>query len=111
MPHANGDPTEALDEVLKHGGRCNDVQKFDGELALSGSYHAGHYIYSSSVSCFMERSRQEHLVAVKHIPRYIVSTINYGLVYHKHCNTDNRLIGYTLIRYMDHDSGGGASMR
>jgi hypothetical protein len=46
------------------------------------------------VSRFMEKPRQEHLVAVKHLLRYIAGTIDYGLVYPKLSSGDNSLIGY-----------------
>ena len=55
------------------------------------------------VSRFMEKPRQEHLVAVKHLLRYIAGTVDFGLVYPKLQNGDNRLTGYS-----DSDWGGDA---
>ena len=55
------------------------------------------------VSRFMEKPRQEHMVAVKHILRYIAGTIDYGIVYPKLQSGDNRLTGYS-----DSDWGGDA---
>jgi hypothetical protein len=52
------------------------------------------------VSRFMEKPRQEHLAAVKHLLRYIAGTVDYGIVYHKFTK-GNLLIGYT-----DSDLGG-----
>lgn len=57
------------------------------------------------VSRFMEKPRQEHLAAVKHILRYIARTVDYGIVYPKCCNTDIKLTGYTLTGYTDSDLG------
>jgi hypothetical protein len=53
------------------------------------------------VSRFMEKPRQEHLAAVKHILRYIAGTVDYGIIYPKRCNTDIKLTGYTLTGYTD----------
>lgn len=58
------------------------------------------------VSRFMEKPRQEHLVAVKHLLRYIAGTVEYGIVYPKLRNGDNRLTGYS-----DSDWGGDADER
>ena len=58
------------------------------------------------VSRFMEKPRQEHLVAVKHILRYIAGTVDYGIVYSKRCDIDNKVMGYSLIGYSDNDLGG-----
>ena len=58
------------------------------------------------VSRFMETPRQEHLVAVKHLLRYIAGTVDYGLVYPKLSNGVNNLIGYT-----DSDMGGDVDER
>jgi hypothetical protein len=38
MPHASGGTTEALDEELNIGVRCDNVQKFGGDSALYGPY-------------------------------------------------------------------------
>ena len=53
------------------------------------------------VSRFMEKPQQEHLVAVKHLLRYIAGTVDYGIVYSKLLSGDNRLTGYS-----DSDWGG-----
>jgi len=53
------------------------------------------------VGRFMEKPRQEHMAAVKHLIRYIAGTIEYGIIYPKLSNGDNRLIGYS-----DSDLGG-----
>lgn len=58
------------------------------------------------VSRFMEKPRQEHLAAVKHLLRYIAGTIEYGLVYPKFTKGNNRLIGYS-----DSDLGGDVDER
>jgi hypothetical protein len=58
------------------------------------------------VSRFMEKPRQEHLAAVKHLLRYIAGTIDYGLVYPKLTKGDSRLIGYS-----DSDLGGDVDER
>ena len=58
------------------------------------------------VSRFMEKPRQEHLVAVKHLLRYIAGTTEYGLVYPKLSSGDNNLIGYS-----DSDLGGDIDER
>jgi hypothetical protein len=58
------------------------------------------------VSRFMEKPRQEHLAAVKHLLRYIAGTIEYGLVYPKFTKGDNRLVGYS-----DSDLGGDVDER
>jgi hypothetical protein len=58
------------------------------------------------VSRFMEKPRQEHLAAVKHLLRYIAGTVDYGIVYPKLLNGDNRLTGYS-----DSDWGGDADER
>ena len=58
------------------------------------------------VSRFMEEPRQEHLVAVKHLLRYIAGTVDYGIVYSKLLSGDNRLMGYS-----DSDWGGDADER
>ena len=55
------------------------------------------------VGRFMEKPRQEHLVAVKHLLHYIAGTVDYGIVYPKLRNGDNRLTGYS-----DSDWGGDA---
>jgi len=47
------------------------------------------------VSRFMEKPRQEHMAAVKHLLRYIVGTIEYGIIYPKLSGGDNSLIGYS----------------
>jgi hypothetical protein len=50
----------------------------------------------------------QHLATVKHIFRYIVGTVNYGFVYPQALqayNTDSRLTGYMLTRYMDNNLG------
>lgn len=41
------------------------------------------------VSRFMEKPQQEHLVAVKHLLRYISGTIDYGIMYSKRSNGDS----------------------
>ena len=46
------------------------------------------------VSRFMEKPRQEHLAAVKHLLCYIVGTVDYGIVYHKFTK-GNKLTGYS----------------
>jgi hypothetical protein len=58
------------------------------------------------VSRFMERPRQEHLAAVKHLLRYIAGTVEFGIVYPKLSNGDNQLTGYS-----DSDFGGDADDR
>ena len=58
------------------------------------------------VSRFMEKPRQEHLVAVKHLLRYIAGTVDYDIVYSKLLSGDNRLTGYS-----DSDWGGDADER
>jgi hypothetical protein len=58
------------------------------------------------VSRFMEKPRQEHLAAIKHLLRYILGTIYYGLVYPKFTKGSNRLIGYS-----DSDLGGDVDER
>jgi hypothetical protein len=58
------------------------------------------------VSRFMEKPRQEHLAAVKHLLRYIAGTVDYGLVYPKFTKGNNRLIGYS-----DSDLGGDVDER
>jgi hypothetical protein len=58
------------------------------------------------VSRFMEKPRQEHLAAVKHLLRYIAGTIEFGLVYPKFTKGDNRLVGYS-----DSDLGGDVDER
>jgi hypothetical protein len=63
------------------------------------------------VSGFMEKPRQEHLAAVKHILRYIAGTVDYGIIYPKRCNTDIKLTGYSLTGYTDSDLGGDVDER
>ncbi|KAL6838478.1 hypothetical protein ACP4OV_031723 [Aristida adscensionis] len=46
------------------------------------------------VSRFMERPTEEHLLAVKRILHYVVSTLNFGLCYKRQANA-TRLVGYT----------------
>lgn len=58
------------------------------------------------VSRYMERPTQEHLIAVKHLLRYVAGTIEYGLVYPKLASNDNRLTGYS-----DSDLGGDVDDR
>ena len=58
------------------------------------------------VSRFLEKPRQEHLVAVKHLLRYIAGTTEYSLVYPKLSSGDNNLIGYS-----DNDMGGDVDER
>ena len=58
------------------------------------------------VSRFMEKPRQEHLAAVKHLLRYIAGTVEYGLVYPKLSGVDNSLTGYS-----DSDLGGDVDDR
>jgi len=58
------------------------------------------------VSRFMEKPRQEHMAAVKHLLRYIAGTIEFGLVYPKLSRGDNSLIGYS-----DSDLGGDTDDR
>ena len=58
------------------------------------------------VSRFMEQPRQEHLAAVKHLLRYIAGTVDYGIVYPKRSNADNKLMGYN-----DSDLGGDIDER
>jgi hypothetical protein len=53
------------------------------------------------VSRFMEKPRQEHLGAVKHLLRYVAGTVDYGLCYPKYAGGENRLTGYS-----DSDLGG-----
>ncbi|XP_066361278.1 uncharacterized mitochondrial protein AtMg00810-like [Miscanthus floridulus] len=57
------------------------------------------------VSRFMEKPRQEHLVAVKHILRYITGTVDYSIVYSKRYDIDNKVMGYSLIGYSDNNLG------
>jgi len=58
------------------------------------------------VSRFMEKPQQEHLVAVKHLLRYIAGMVDYGIVYSKLLSGDTRLMGYS-----DSDWGGDADER
>ena len=53
------------------------------------------------VSRFMEKPRQEHLAAVKHLLHYIAGTVDFGIVYPKLSNGNNKLMGYS-----DSDFGG-----
>jgi hypothetical protein len=57
------------------------------------------------VSRFMEKPRQEHLAAVKHLMRYIAGTVDFGILYHKFTK-GNKLIGYS-----DSDLGGDVDGR
>lgn len=54
------------------------------------------------VSRFMEKPREEHFAGVKHLLRYVAGTVDYGLVYPKHLEGNNKLTGYS-----DSDLGGG----
>ena len=63
------------------------------------------------MSRFMEKPRQEHLNVVKHILSYISGTVDYDIVYPKRCNTDNKLMGYTLTGYTNNDLGGDIDER
>jgi hypothetical protein len=45
------------------------------------------------VSSFMEKPRQEHMAAVKHLLRYIAEMIEFGIIYPKLSGGDNSLIG------------------
>ncbi|XP_062186667.1 secreted RxLR effector protein 161-like [Phragmites australis] len=47
------------------------------------------------VSRFMENPRQDHLVTVKHLLRYISSTIDYGILYSKRGSGELCLTGYS----------------
>ncbi|KAG8064903.1 hypothetical protein GUJ93_ZPchr0004g39485 [Zizania palustris] len=58
------------------------------------------------VSRFMEKPRQEHLVAVKHLLRYIAGTMDYGVVYPKVTKGDKNLTDYS-----DSDLGGDVDER
>ena len=58
------------------------------------------------VSHFMEKPRQEHMAAVKHLLRYIAGTVEFGLVYPKLLGVDNSLTGYN-----DSDLGGDSDDR
>jgi hypothetical protein len=58
------------------------------------------------VSRFMEKPRQEHLAAVKHLLRYVAGTIEFGIEYPKFTGGNNRLIGYS-----DSDLGGDIDER
>jgi hypothetical protein len=58
------------------------------------------------VSRFMEKPRQEHMAAVKHLLRYIAGTIEFGIIYPKLSGGDNSLIGYR-----DSDLGGDTDDR
>ena len=49
----------------------------------------------------MEKPRQEHLAAVKHLLHYIAGTVDFGIVYPKLSNGNNKLMGYS-----DSDFGG-----
>jgi hypothetical protein len=60
------------------------------------------------VSRFMEKPRQEHLVAVKHLLRYIAGTVDYGIVYSKLLSGDNRLMGYSDSDWGEMLMNGGA---
>ncbi|XP_066323684.1 uncharacterized protein [Miscanthus floridulus] len=53
------------------------------------------------VSRFMEKPKQDHYAAVKHILRYIAGTINYGICYPKLGCSNDKLTGYTLTDYSD----------
>jgi hypothetical protein len=63
------------------------------------------------VSRFMEKPKQDHYAAVKHILRYIAGTINYGLRYSKLGCPDSKLMGYSLTGYTDSDLGGDVDER
>ena len=54
------------------------------------------------VSKFMEKPGLEHLAAVKHLLRYIAGIVEYGIVYPKCSDSNNRLMGYS-----DSDLEGG----
>jgi len=54
----------------------------------------------------MEKPRQEHMAAVKHLLRYIAGTADFGLVYPKLSGIDNSLTGYS-----DSDLGGDVNDR
>jgi len=60
------------------------------------------------VSRFMEKPRQEHLVAVKHLLRYIVGMVDYDIVYSKLLSGDNRLMGYSDSDWGEMLMNGGA---
>lgn len=63
------------------------------------------------VNMFMEKPRQEHFTAVKHILRYIAGTVNFGIRYPKCSSTDAKLTGYSLTGYSDRDLGGDIDER
>jgi hypothetical protein len=47
------------------------------------------------VSRFIEKPRQEHLVAVKHLLCYIAGIVDYGIIYSKFSKGVNKLMGYS----------------
>ena len=60
------------------------------------------------VSRFMEKPWQEHLVAGKHLLRYIIGTVDYGIVYSKLLSGDNRLMSYSDSNWGEMLMNGGA---
>ncbi|WVZ95085.1 LOW QUALITY PROTEIN: hypothetical protein U9M48_040890 [Paspalum notatum var. saurae] len=58
------------------------------------------------VSRFMEDPREDHLTAVKHLLRYVVGTLDYGIVYPRRGGGKAELIGYS-----DSDMGGDVDGR
>ena len=47
------------------------------------------------VSRYMERPREDHMAAVKHILRYIAGTVEFGLVFPRHGNKELHLVGFS----------------
>lgn len=81
MSHANGGPIEAFVEELNTGDRCLDYRSSVESLRYLVRTRPDITFAVGLLSRFMERPWQEHLVIVKHILRYIVGTVDYGLVY------------------------------
>src|ERR1043165_5730093 len=59
------------------------------------------------VSRFMEKPKTTHMKAVKHLIRYIKSTLNYGIQYSK--GKEAEITGYSDSSYGDQDDGKGTT--
>jgi hypothetical protein len=105
MPHVNGGQTEAFNEEATLEVNATMYKSVVVSLRYLVHNRPGIMFAVGFVSRFMERPQQEHLATVKHILHCFVVTVDYGLVCPKRCNTDIRLVGYTLTEYTNYNLG------